>query len=200
MCKPTNKSTSTPSDTSQSRASGTSTTQTSGSGLTSRVGGLAKAMRLLVKLRWQSIRLRLVDGLLHRLMTWRLKLGERFIKILYSINNLQSLKEWSAAQCSPQPSKTEARSALNQPRIPTPLSEKDLTGLSLMKPPSFQSELGSNTSDLLYQTEVGGFYSCQLPEGLTGYMIYTSEGSLLIIPNGNHGNTPVMGHGISGIA
>ena len=59
--------------------------------------------------------------------------------------------------------------------------------------------VGNNTYDLLYQTDKGGLYSFQLLEDITGYMIYTNEGNLMIIQNGNLGNIVLQLQGISGI-
>ena len=153
------------------------------------------------KLRWLSLMRIVVGGLLLLPMNLLLRLVVRLTRTLFSsTSSLPQTNESSMDSFSKPSSSTMQRSGSSLPIPPIQgLSERDLIGLSLMKPLSFQEQFGSNTLDQPSQIDGDGLYSFQRLGDTTGYMISTREGSLMIIQNGTLGNTPVQVQGTSGI-
>ena len=153
------------------------------------------------KQRSPSLMKTVVGGLLLLPMSLLLRLAERFMRTLSSNGNSQQSTSGLSMDSSSMPSSlTTQRSGSSLPIPPIQgLSEKDLIGSLLMKPPFSPETSGSNTYVPPFQTDKDGRYSCQPLEGTTGFMISTREGSLAIILNGILGNTPVQVRGTSGI-
>ena len=142
-----------------------------------------------------------VVGLLLLPMNLLLRLVGRFMRTLsLNTNSQRSPSESSMDSFSMPSSSTIQRSGLNQPTLPIQdLLGKDSIGLSLMRPPLFLEQFGSNISGLPFQIGEDGLYWSLHLGDTTGFMISTQEASLVITPNGIHGNTPLQVRGISAI-
>ena len=140
-------------------------------------------------------------GLLLRLMNWLLKSVGKFTKTSsLNINSQPSPNELSTDSFFTQNLSTGQRFGSNPGNHPThALSEKGLIGLSSTRRQSSLKRFGSNTSDQRCQIGEGGLYLYQHHGDTIGFTISTLEGSLMIIPNGNLGNIPLILRGTSGI-
>ena len=140
-------------------------------------------------------------GLWLLLMSWLLRLVGKFTKTSYSNTDSQRSQKGALPGSYSTPNLQTIRKSGLSPQIPqTPgWSGRDWTGSSSMRPPYSLKTSGNNILDQPFQIEGDGHCWLVLHEDTIGYMICTSGGSLLIIPNGNHGSTPLPVQGTSAI-